>query len=88
MPQVFPETAPGNFTWVPGMQAWVMTVFHDFQWDLNWSNPELFLEMLAILLGMANRGIDLIRLDAVPYLWKQAGTSCQNLPRRTPLSGC
>lgn len=81
MPQVFPETAPGNFTWVPGMGAWVMSVFHDFQWDLNWSNPELFLEMLAILLGMANRGIDLIRLDAVPYLWKEAGTSCQNLPQ-------
>lgn len=79
MPEVFPETAPGNFTWVDEMQAWVMTVFHDFQWDLNWSNPELLLEMLAVLLGMANLGIDLIRLDAVPYLWKRAGTSCQNL---------
>jgi len=81
MPQVFPETAPGNFTRVPEMGAWVMTVFHDFQWDLNWSNPELFLEMLAVLLGLANMGIDLIRLDAVPYLWKEAGTSCQNLPQ-------
>jgi amylosucrase len=79
MPEVFPETAPGNFTWVPEMGAWVMTVFHRFQWDLNWSNPELFLEMLGILLGMANMGIDLIRLDAVPYLWKRPGTSCQNL---------
>jgi amylosucrase len=79
MPEVFPETAPGNFTWVPEMQAWVMTVFHSFQWDLNWSNPELFLEMLKVLLGLANRGIDLLRLDAVPYLWKEPGTSCQNL---------
>ena len=81
MPQVFPETAPGNFTWVPEMRAWVMTVFHTFQWDLNWSNPELFLEMLRVLLGLANMGIDLLRLDAVPYLWKEAGTSCQNLLR-------
>jgi amylosucrase len=79
MPQVFPETAPGNFTWVPEMEAWVMTVFHRFQWDLNWSNPEVFLEMLAVLLEMANMGIDLIRLDAVPYLWKRPGTNCQNL---------
>jgi amylosucrase len=80
MPEVFPETAPGNFTWIPEMQAWVMTVFHRFQWDLNWSNPELFLEMLGVLLEMANMGIDLLRLDAVPYLWKRPGTSCQNLP--------
>jgi amylosucrase len=79
MPEVFPETAPGNFTWVPEMRAWVMTVFHNFQWDLNWTNPELFLEMLKVLLGLANKGIDLLRLDAVPYLWKEAGTSCQNL---------
>ena len=79
MPEVFPETAPGNFTWIPEMEAWAMTVFHRFQWDLNWSNPELFLEMLGILLEMANMGIDLLRLDAVPYLWKRPGTSCQNL---------
>ncbi|HUW40259.1 MAG TPA: alpha-amylase family protein [Rectinemataceae bacterium] len=79
MPEVFPETAPGNFTWVPELESWVMTVFHPFQWDLNWSNPELFLEMLGVLAGMANMGIDLIRLDAVPYLWKRPGTSCQNL---------
>jgi amylosucrase len=79
MPQVFPETAPGNFSFVPELDAWVMTVFHDFQWDLNWSNPEVFLEMLKVLLGLANRGVDLLRLDAVPYLWKKPGTSCQNL---------
>lgn len=79
MPEVFPETAPGNFTFVPELDAWVMTVFHDFQWDLNWSNPDVFLEMLRVLLGLANLGIDLLRLDAVPYLWKRAGTSCQNL---------
>ena len=79
MPEVFPETAPGNFTWLPDCQAWVMTVFNRYQWDLNWTNPEVFVEMLTIILEMANRGIDLIRLDAVPYLWKRPGTSCQNL---------
>jgi len=80
MPEVFPETAPGNFTWIADCEAWVMTVFNRYQWDLNWSNPEVFVEMLAVILGMANRGVDLIRLDAVPYLWKRAGTNCQNLP--------
>jgi amylosucrase len=85
MPEVFPASAPGNFTRVPeldaalGGEAWAMTVFHDFQWDLNWSNPEVFLEMLAVVIGMGNRGVDLIRLDAVPYLWKRPGTICQNL---------
>ncbi len=80
MPEVFPETAPGNFTWLADCRAWVMTVFHRYQWDLNWANPEVFVEMLAVVLGMANRGVDLIRLDAVPYLWKRVGTNCQNLP--------
>lgn len=80
MPEVFPETSPGNFTWIPECGAWVMTVFHRYQWDLNWGNPEVFVEMLGVVLGMANAGIDLIRLDAVPYLWKRPGTSCQNLP--------
>ncbi|MBP7096208.1 MAG: hypothetical protein KBC36_08985 [Spirochaetia bacterium] len=79
MPEVFPETAPGNFTWVPELDAWVMTVFHRFQWDLDWSNPEVFVEMLGILLELANRGIDILRLDAVPYLWKREGTDCRNL---------
>ncbi len=80
MPEVFPETAPGNFTWIPEAGSWVMTVFHRYQWDLNWANPEVFVEMLGVVLGMANLGVDLLRLDAVPYLWKKAGTSCQNLP--------
>ncbi|MBN1242705.1 MAG: amylosucrase [Spirochaetales bacterium] len=79
MPEVFPETAPGNFTWVPEAGGWVMTVFHRFQWDLDWSNPEVFVEMLRAMLVLANRGIDLLRLDAVPYLWKRVGTECRNL---------
>ncbi len=78
MPEVFPETAPGNFTWDEEMGRWVMTVFHDFQWDLNYSNPAVFIEMLDIILYWANQGADILRLDAVAFLWKKLGSTCQN----------
>ena len=78
MPEVFPETDPGNFTWNGDMQKWAMTVFHDYQWDLNYSNPEVFIEMLDIILFWANQGVDVLRLDAVAFLWKKIGSSCQN----------
>lgn len=78
MPEVFPETAPGNFTWDDTMQRWVMTVFHDYQWDLNYHNPAVFIEMLDIVLFWANQGADIIRLDAVAFLWKKIGSTCQN----------
>jgi amylosucrase len=78
MPEVFPENAPGNFTWDDEMQKWVMTVFNRYQWDLNWSNPSVFVEMLDILLFWANRGADILRLDAVAFLWKKIGTTSQN----------
>ena len=78
MPEVFPETDPGNFTWNEAMQKWVMTVFHNYQWDLNYSNPAVFIEMLDIILFWANQGADIVRLDAVAFLWKQIGTTCQN----------
>ncbi|WP_163340894.1 alpha-amylase family glycosyl hydrolase [Desulfopila sp. IMCC35008] len=78
MPEIFPETAPGNFTWDEDMNHWVMTVFNDFQWDLNYSNPAVFIEMLNILLFWANQGADILRLDAVAFLWKKIGSTCQN----------
>jgi len=78
MPQIFPETDPGNFTWNEDMQRWVMTVFHEYQWDLNYSNPAVFIEMLDIILFWANQGVDVLRLDAVAFLWKKIGTTCQN----------
>lgn len=80
LPEVFPETAPGNFTWREEIQRWVMTVFHSYQWDLNYANPQVFLEMVSILLDLANNGVDIVRLDAVPYLWKRLGTESRNLP--------
>ena len=78
MPEIFPETAPGNFTWDEEMGRWVMTVFNDYQWDLNYSNPAVFIEMLDIILFWANQGADILRLDAVAFLWKKIGSTCQN----------
>lgn len=81
VPQVFPTTAPGNFTWLPETGHYVMTTFYPYQWDLNYRNPVVFGEMMFNLLYLANRGIDVIRIDAVPYIWKQLGTNCRNLPQ-------
>jgi amylosucrase len=78
MPEVFPETAPHNFTFDEKMNKWVMTVFNNYQWDLNYSNPAVFIEMLDIILFWANQGADIVRLDAVAFLWKKIGTTCQN----------
>lgn len=78
LPEIFPETAPGNFTFDETMGKWVMTVFNRYQWDLNYSNPAVFIEMLDIILFWANQGADIVRLDAVAFLWKKIGTTCQN----------
>ncbi|MGR9093374.1 MAG: alpha-amylase family glycosyl hydrolase, partial [Gammaproteobacteria bacterium] len=78
LPEIFPETAPGNFTFDDTMGKWVMTVFNHYQWDLNYSNPAVFIEMLDIILFWANQGADIVRLDAVAFLWKKIGTTCQN----------
>ncbi|WP_223826643.1 alpha-amylase family glycosyl hydrolase [Flagellimonas sp. S3867] len=80
LPEVFPETSPGNFTYDPEMKRWVMTVFNNYQWDLNYSNPEVFLEMLTNLIKMVNQGVDIVRFDALAFLWKKMGTISQNLP--------
>lgn len=77
--EVFPDFAPGNFTYYPQMDKWAWTTFHDFQWDLNYANPEVFIAMLEEMIYMANSGADFLRLDAVPYLWKKMGTVSQNL---------
>lgn len=77
---VFPDTAPGNFTYDADLKAWVWTTFYPFQWDLDYSNPDVFLEMLDILLHLANKGIQGFRLDSAPFLWKRAGTNSRNQP--------
>ena len=79
VPQVFPTTAPGNFTWLPDIGHYVMTTFYPYQWDLNYGNPRVFNEMMYNFLFLANQGMDVIRIDAVPYIWKELGTPCRNL---------
>ncbi|WP_298298813.1 alpha-amylase family glycosyl hydrolase [Hydrotalea sp.] len=81
MPEIFPESAPGNFTYVPECNQWVMTVFHQYQWDLNYRNPEVFLAMLDTIFFYANLGVDILRIDAPAFIWKEIGTTCQNLPQ-------
>ena len=81
VPQVFPTTAPGNFSWCPEVQKVVMTTFYPYQWDLNYGNPTVFNDMTANMLNLCNHGIDIIRLDATPYIWKSLGTTCRNLPQ-------
>lgn len=79
VPQVFPTTAPGNFTWLPDAGHFVMTTFYPYQWDLNYKNPRVFNEMMYNFLYLANKGIDIFRIDAVPYIWKELNTQCRNL---------
>ena len=77
--QVFPQTAPGNFTRVPGL-GWTWTTFYPYQWDLNYAHPPVFAAMATALLGLANRGVEVFRLDSAPFLWKRLGTACVNEP--------
>ncbi len=78
--EIFPDQAPGNFTFRPEINKWVWTTFNRFQWDLNYANPEVFRAMLVEMLFLANAGADVLRLDAVPFVWKEPGTNCENLP--------
>jgi amylosucrase len=78
--EIFPAQAPGNFTYYPDIKKWVWTTFNEYQWDLNWENPEVFLAILDTILFLANKGVEIFRLDAVAFMWKKIGTGCQNLP--------
>jgi amylosucrase len=84
IPEVFPDRAPGSFSWVPeacdGAGGWVWTTFWPYQWDLDYTNPAVTLAMLGEISWLANRGVDVFRMDAVPFMWKRLGTSCQNQP--------
>ena len=79
--EIFPQQAPGNFTYDPAMDRWVWTTFHPYQWDLHYANPAVFNAMLRELLFLANQGVEVLRMDAVAFIWKQMGTSCENLPQ-------
>jgi amylosucrase len=78
--EIFPEQAPGNFTYQAEIGKWVWTSFYNFQWDLNYSNPEVFNAMAGEMLFLANQGVEILRFDALAFIWKQLGTSCESLP--------
>ncbi|WGW05922.1 alpha-amylase family glycosyl hydrolase [Tropicibacter oceani] len=78
--EIFPDNAPGSFTYYEGLDKWVWTTFNEHQWDLNWANPRVFLEIAKIMLFLANQGVDVLRLDAVAFMWKRMGTRCQSEP--------
>lgn len=80
LPEVFPDFTPGNFTWDPQLAGWVWTTFNQWQWDVNWANPEVLMEYAEIVLFLANAGVEVLRLDAIAFLWKRLGTTCQNQP--------
>lgn len=80
LPEVFPDFAPGNFTLDQELEEWVWTTFNAWQWDLNWANPAVLLEFARIVVRLANLGIEVLRLDAIAFLWKRVGTNCQNQP--------
>ncbi len=77
--EIFPDEHPGAFTFNAEMQKWVWTTFHSYQWDLNYANPVVFNRMAEEMLFLANNGVEVLRLDAVAFIWKQMGTSCENL---------
>jgi amylosucrase len=80
LPEVFPTLAPGNFSFDPDIDGWVWTTFNAYQWDLNYANPNVFLEIAKIMVELANMGVDVMRLDAIAFVWKRLGTNCQNQP--------
>ena len=80
LPEVFPDFAPGNFTWNEQANAWVWTTFNDYQWDLNWANPDVLCEFVDLMCWLANKGVEVFRLDAIAFTWKRMGTNCQNQP--------
>jgi amylosucrase len=80
LPEVFPDFAPGSFTWDDQLAGWVWTTFNAWQWDLNWHNPDVFCELADVVCFLANLGVECLRIDAIAFLWKRLGTDCQNQP--------
>jgi hypothetical protein len=78
--EIFPDEHPGAFTWFEDINSLVWTTFHSYQWDLDYSNPVVFNRVSEEMLFLANQGVEIFRLDAVAFIWKELGTSCENLP--------
>jgi amylosucrase len=79
--EIFPSVRRGSFSFVQDVNQWVWTTFNNFQWDLNYGNPDVFNHMVSEMLFLSNLGCDVLRLDALAFIWKEKGTVCENLPK-------
>lgn len=79
--EIFPQVRRGNFTYNDDSKKWVWTTFNSFQWDLNYSNPAVFNAITSEMLFLANLGCDALRLDALAFIWKEMGSTCENQPK-------
>ncbi|WP_062114416.1 amylosucrase [Aureimonas sp. AU40] len=77
--EIFPDDHPGSFVQLPDGR-WIWATFYHFQWDLNYANPAVFRAMAGEMLYLANRGVEILRMDAVAFIWKRLGTPCESLP--------
>ncbi|MEQ9825808.1 MAG: amylosucrase [Puniceicoccaceae bacterium] len=79
--EIFPTVRRGSFSWHNGINKWVWTTFNNYQWDLRYANPDVFRGMMQEMLFLSNMGVEILRLDAVAFIWKEEGTSCENLDK-------
>jgi len=77
--EIFPDDHPGSFVQLEDGR-WIWSTFHHYQWDLNYANPAVFRAMAGEMLFLANQGVDVLRMDAVAFIWKRLGTACESLP--------
>ena len=77
--EIFPDDHPGSFVQLPDGR-WIWATFYHFQWDLNYANPAVFRAMAGEMLFLANQGVEILRMDAVAFIWKRLGTPCESLP--------
>ena len=78
--EIFPDDHPGSFVQLPDGR-WIWSTFHRYQWDLDYADPAVLVAMAGEMLFLANLGVEVLRLDAVAFIWKRLGTSCENLPQ-------
>jgi maltose alpha-D-glucosyltransferase/alpha-amylase len=76
---IFRDFEPSNWSWDPVAHAYYWHRFFAHQPDLNFDNPAVHEAMLGVVDFWLERGVDGLRLDAVPYLYEREGTSCENL---------
>jgi maltose alpha-D-glucosyltransferase / alpha-amylase len=77
---IFTDTEPSNWTWDPVARQYYWHRFFSHQPDLNFDNPDVQDELIRIMRFWLDKGVDGLRLDAIPYLYEREDTNCENLP--------